>query len=181
MKPNIGFNTSGLTREENIGSQTISSAVPSNKKKNAGAAINNPLSNTMPTSGSAHQLHNNGGKFQQQSQSHSQSQSPPPAPPPSTIAPLVANNYTPAQPPPQQQQHNNKLNNNNLNNSNSSPPPPPPPPPPVAKPNEYFNARVLYTYIPVNTDELPIQENDVVQVIRLVSSSTFSFNILSVV
>ena len=67
----------------------------------------------------------------------------------------------------------------------SSPPPPPPPsiqqstahtqpPPPIPKPvkapnQEGFMARVIYSYSPANDDELAIQENDVVQVLRLVS------------
>jgi hypothetical protein len=70
-----------------------------------------------------------------------------------------------------------------------SPPPPPPPssqqqtkapssssvvPPPVNKQrSDYFLARVLYSYIPVNDDELPIQENDTVQVLRLVRAILF--------
>jgi CD2-associated protein len=73
-----------------------------------------------------------------------------------------------------------------------SPPPPPPPSSsqqqlqPVKAPNLIvppknnatasndngaFLAKVLYTYTPVNEDELPIQENDTVQVLRLVSAT----------
>ena len=49
------------------------------------------------------------------------------------------------------------------------------PPPVKASPTvplknpDQFLARVLYSYVPVNDDELPIQENDTVQVLRLVS------------
>ena len=70
----------------------------------------------------------------------------------------------------------------------SSPPPPPPPstiqqpPLPVPKPPKqisppanahHFKARVLYSYIPVNEDELAIQENEIVQVIRLVEDGWY--------
>lgn len=73
--------------------------------------------------------------------------------------------------------------------STSPPPPPPPsiiqqqPPLPIPKPpkqqlspatsNNYFKARVLYSYIPVNEDELAIQENEIVQVIRLVEDGWY--------
>ena len=39
--------------------------------------------------------------------------------------------------------------------------------------NTSFNAKVLYSYIPVNDDELAIQENETVQVIRLVGFDSF--------
>jgi len=72
----------------------------------------------------------------------------------------------------------------------TSPPPPPPPsimqqqpPLPIPKPpkqqlspaasNNLFKARVLYSYIPVNEDELAIQENEIVQVIRLVEDGWY--------
>ena len=71
----------------------------------------------------------------------------------------------------------------------TSPPPPPPPstvqaPLPIPKPpkpqqlspatnNGHFKARVLYSYVPVNEDELAIQENEIVQVIRLVEDGWY--------
>ncbi len=80
---------------------------------------------------------------------------------------------------------------------NMSPPPPPPPPPssssqplpakinPIVPPksnvstdSSSFMAKVLYTYTPVNDDELPIQENDTVQVLRLVRIKPNSKNYL---
>lgn len=74
-----------------------------------------------------------------------------------------------------------------------SPPPPPPPTSQQQKPNlaativpsapvasnhkqsnsEGFLAKVLYTYVPVNDDELPIQENDTVQVLKLIEDGWF--------
>jgi hypothetical protein len=105
----------------------------------------------------------NGSKFLQQTMPAT---SPPPPPPPSMAAVIGGN---------QQQQPTNKSISlsNSLNSSTNSSAVPPPPPPPVTKPNEYFNAKVLYTYIPVNDDELPISENDIVQVLRLVSTFFF--------
>lgn len=123
--------------------------------------IGNNQSNTQ-TNGTGNSYMGGSLKLQQQQQQQ-RSKSPPPAPPPSST-----NNIQ------QHHQTQNRLimttNNNNSNSNNLSSPPPPPPPPPAVKPNEqHFNARVLYTYIPVNSDELPIQENEIVQVIRLVN------------
>lgn len=67
----------------------------------------------------------------------------------------------------------------------TSPPPPPPPssatqhqqqmpvPQAVKQANDHFNARVIYSYVPANEDELTIQENDIVQVIRLVEDGWY--------
>lgn len=125
----------------------------------------NVFSSTLPASGSPQQTNGTNNYMSASLNKTNQAKSPPPAPPPSSIAQATTtrnHNYN----------HNHSSTNNaavnNNNNAVSPPPPPPPPPPPVSKPNEYFNARVLYTYIPVNSDELPIQENDIVQVIRLV-------------
>ncbi len=47
---------------------------------------------------------------------------------------------------------------------------PKPPAKPAKVPNETFRARVVYSYMPVNDDELAIQENQIVEVLRLVCS-----------
>jgi hypothetical protein len=77
--------------------------------------------------------------------------SPPPPPPPSS-----------SQQQQQQQQPNTKIN----------PLVTPPKPLPVAE-SSGFLAKVLYTYVPVNEDELPVQENDTVQVLRLVEDGWY--------
>jgi len=90
---------------------------------------------------------------------------------------------------------NNSNSNGSLKMAHQPQPPmpvvsPPPPPPPSSSTNkpvmafhhhkqrttnnpESFNAKVLYTYVPVNDDELSIQENDIVQVLRLVEDGWY--------
>jgi hypothetical protein len=65
-----------------------------------------------------------------------------------------------------------------VSNSYASPQPPPIPKPKNKQNNEFFNARVLYSYVPINEDELAIQENEIVKVIRLVlmNSKKLIFN-----
>ncbi len=45
--------------------------------------------------------------------------------------------------------------------------------PSTSSPSTRFSARVLYSYIPVNEDELAIQESEIVEVIRLVEDGWF--------
>ncbi|RMZ95511.1 CD2-associated, partial [Brachionus plicatilis] len=46
-------------------------------------------------------------------------------------------------------------------------------PAPAAPPSPAFQARVLYSYVPVNDDELSIQQNQVVTVLRLVEDGWY--------
>lgn len=119
---------------------------PDDKKKNF-------LSNTViGFNGSANNNNNNMNnpvsKFQQQQQ------------------PLPAS----SPPPPVSLTSNNKV-------DRSQPPPPPNPKPslPQSLPSSdsIFSARVLYSYVPVNEDELAIQENEIVKVIRLVEDGWY--------
>lgn len=138
---NGSFPTKIITSEEN----PVVNTTISNKKKNSNNAL---ISNSQNASDS------NGTIKYQQSLTRS---TPLPISQPSALA---------------SDSHNKQINNGNMhNNSNNNQMGqlPSPPPPPISKPNECFNARVLFSYVPVNNDELPIQENDVVQVIRLVS------------
>ncbi|CAF0913185.1 unnamed protein product [Brachionus calyciflorus] len=49
----------------------------------------------------------------------------------------------------------------------------PPPQPPTSVASNQFQAKVLYSYVPVNDDELSIQENEIVTVIRLVEDGWY--------
>ncbi len=80
--------------------------------------------------------------------------SPPPPPPPSILNQMH-----------QQQQ----LNQKSLTQLHTKPIKPASP---LLAPKS-FNARVLYSYIPVNEDELSIQENGIVQVLRLVEDGWY--------
>jgi hypothetical protein len=106
------------------------------------------------------------GKVIQQQQQHQAvvvptSSPPPPPPPPTSIStqpPLPI-----PKPPKQQQQIPNQTSIPPSSHANTT----------TTNNNGYFKARVLYSYIPVNEDELAIQENEIVQVIRLVEDGWY--------
>jgi hypothetical protein len=76
--------------------------------------------------------------------------------------------YSPNLPTSQNHDQNNSKGLNNIKKS-----PPMPAPKPKASSSEQFDAKVLYSYIPVNEDELAIQENEIVHVVRLVEDGWY--------
>jgi hypothetical protein len=163
--------TSASIKKKNTNSNIFSNTLPNSN----GSGSQGNLTTTTNIINNNNTILNGSLKFQ----APQKTSSPPPAPPPSTVnsSQQLLNKQSSEMNANQSSVSlkNNTSNNNNIN-SNSVSSPPPPPPPPVTKPNEHFNAKVLYSYIPVNNDELPIQENDIVQVLRLVK---FNFFVMS--
>lgn len=69
--------------------------------------------------------------------------------------------------------HPSNNNNSNINNKLNPPLPMRKPLKPHNSSQDLFSARVLYSYVPINEDELAIQENDIVKIIRLVEDGWY--------